>query len=133
MEKVKVPDFPNYMNTVDVKECEQECLKNCSCVAYSYTNGIRCLIWNGNLLDMQKLLKAGADLFIRAGHKDIGKKIKYMGGLYFKGNEETSINFSDSNMLGENPELPVFTMEKGKFSDGQEITIKRLSKSSGQG
>ncbi|KAF6168509.1 hypothetical protein GIB67_015056 [Kingdonia uniflora] len=86
-----------------------------------------------------------------------GKKKKYKGGLYFKRNEETSRNFLDSNILGENPELPVFTIEKvaittnnftfynkleeggfglvykGKFFDGQEIAIKRLSKSFGQG
>ncbi|KAF6150101.1 hypothetical protein GIB67_035711, partial [Kingdonia uniflora] len=79
---------------------------------YSYTNGIGCMIWNGNLLDMKKFLKAGADLFVRIGHKEIGKKIKYKGGLYFKRNEETSTNFSDLNMLGENPELPFFTIEK---------------------
>ncbi|KAF6170135.1 hypothetical protein GIB67_038244 [Kingdonia uniflora] len=60
-------------------------------------------------------------------------------------------------MLGKNPELPIFTIEKlaiatnnftfdnkigeggfgsdykGKFSDGQEIAVKRLSKSFGQG
>ncbi|KAF6159922.1 hypothetical protein GIB67_033006 [Kingdonia uniflora] len=30
------------------------------------------MIWNGNLLDMQKFSKAGADLFIRVGHKEIG-------------------------------------------------------------
>ncbi|KAF6148977.1 hypothetical protein GIB67_043288, partial [Kingdonia uniflora] len=78
-----------------------------------------------------------------------GRKIKYKRGLYFKRNEETSTNFSDSNMLGENPELPVFTIDKvaiaannftfdnklgeggfgsvynGKFFDGQKIAIKR--------
>ncbi|KAF6151590.1 hypothetical protein GIB67_021776 [Kingdonia uniflora] len=193
LEKAKVPDFPNYMNTANVEEREQECLKNCSCVAYSYTNGIGCMIWNVNLLDMQKFSMGGVDLYIRVAHKEIdkkrdprlliiitvvigvvgisifgcllwrritkmrGKKMKYKGGLYFKRDKETSPDFSDSNMLGESPELPVFTIEKlaiatnnftfdnklgeggfgsvykGKFSDGQEIAVKRLSKSSGQG
>ncbi|KAF6170423.1 hypothetical protein GIB67_014353 [Kingdonia uniflora] len=94
---------------------------------------------------------------VEANNKNERKEDKIQGGLYFKMNEETSTNFSDSNMLGENPELPVFTikkvaivannftfdnkvgeggfssMYKGKFLDGQKIAIKRLSKSSGQG
>ncbi|KAF6161949.1 hypothetical protein GIB67_014151 [Kingdonia uniflora] len=66
-------------------------------------------------------------------------------------------DFSEANMLGDNSELPFFSVEKlasatnnfsvdnklgeggfgseykGTFSDGQEIAVKRLSKSSGQG
>ncbi|KAF6170695.1 hypothetical protein GIB67_015647 [Kingdonia uniflora] len=70
---------------------------------------------------------------------------------------DTSTEFAGSNMLRANPELPIFNFEKlviatdnfsvdnklgrdgfgsvykGKFPDGQEIAVKRLSKRSGQG
>ncbi|KAF6159049.1 hypothetical protein GIB67_032666 [Kingdonia uniflora] len=70
---------------------------------------------------------------------------------------DTSREFAGSNMIGANPELPIFNFEKlviatdnfsvdnklgrggfgsvykGKFPDGQEIAVKRLSKRSEQG
>ncbi|KAF6159479.1 hypothetical protein GIB67_032250 [Kingdonia uniflora] len=72
-------------------------------------------------------------------------------------NNEPSEKCTSSSMLGDNPELPIFDSEKlatatngfhlsnklgkggfgtvckGKFPNGQEIAVKRLSKSSGQG
>ncbi|PKU59790.1 G-type lectin S-receptor-like serine/threonine-protein kinase B120 [Dendrobium catenatum] len=44
--------------------------------------------------------------------------------------EEATINFSSSNLLGEGGFGPVY---KGILSNGEEIAVKRLSRSSGQG
>ncbi|KAG8379729.1 hypothetical protein BUALT_Bualt07G0119700 [Buddleja alternifolia] len=48
-------------------ECESACLSNCSCTAYAYDEN-RCSIWNGELLNMQKLSigdGGGQTIFIR--------------------------------------------------------------------
>ncbi|KAG8364637.1 hypothetical protein BUALT_Bualt18G0018100 [Buddleja alternifolia] len=48
-------------------ECESACLSNCSCTAYAYDEK-RCSIWNGELLNMQKLSigdGGGRTIFIR--------------------------------------------------------------------
>ncbi|KAF6151587.1 hypothetical protein GIB67_021773 [Kingdonia uniflora] len=164
LEKAKVPDFPNYMNTANVEECEQvfkELFKADLYIRDAHTDidkkrDPRLLIIITVVIGVVGISIFGCLLWRRIT-KMRGKKMKYKGGLYFKRDKETSPDFSDSNMLGENPELPVFTIEKlaiatnnftfdnklgeggfgsvykGKFSDGQEIAVKRLSKSSGQG
>ena len=51
-----------------MKECEQKCLMNCSCMAYASANksegGIGCLTWQGDLVDARTYPNEGQDLFI---------------------------------------------------------------------
>lgn len=61
-----------------IKECEKECLKNCSCVAFSssdISNGgaSGCVMWSGELLDTREYADRGQDLFVRLAASDIGK------------------------------------------------------------
>lgn len=74
VKSVKLPDFADFLRVVDNSEtCEDSCLSNCSCTAYAYVSGIGCLVWNGELLDVQHFTKGGHTLFIRLAHSDLGK------------------------------------------------------------
>ncbi|KAM3683593.1 hypothetical protein ACJW31_12G160000 [Castanea mollissima] len=48
-------------------ECEQKCLRNCSCMAYANANesegGIGCLTWQGDLVDARTYSDLGQDLY----------------------------------------------------------------------
>ncbi|OMO77432.1 S-locus glycoprotein [Corchorus olitorius] len=52
MERMKLPDFYEFIDTDHTTTCQQWCLNNCSCVGYADVYGIGCLVWSGNLLDM---------------------------------------------------------------------------------
>ncbi|OMO76637.1 S-locus glycoprotein [Corchorus capsularis] len=71
---VKLPDRSQYQkpqeNTGDA--CGFWCLNNCSCMAYSYVTGIGCIIWSGDLIDVQSFSSTGEDLFIRVARSEIG-------------------------------------------------------------
>ena len=70
---MKLPDFYEYVNgPKDVGTCRTWCLENCSCLAYSYVNGIGCLVWSDDLLDLQEFPIGGEDLFFRLAHSELG-------------------------------------------------------------
>nr|GMD96448.1 G-type lectin S-receptor-like serine/threonine-protein kinase At4g27290 [Ipomoea batatas] len=68
---IKLPDteFTWFNTSMNLEECEQVCLKNCSCMAYSSLdiskgqNG--CLLWFSDLIDIRVLPVDGQDLYIR--------------------------------------------------------------------
>lgn len=71
---MKVPDLFLYVKNRNFDECRVECISNCSCTAYAYANmsttaingdDTRCLIWMGDLIDMEKLIAHGENLYIR--------------------------------------------------------------------
>ena len=68
---MKVPDTSvTYADmSLSMKECEQKCLRNCSCMAYASANesegGIGCLTWQGDLVDTRTYADVGQDLYIR--------------------------------------------------------------------
>ncbi|XP_055809389.1 G-type lectin S-receptor-like serine/threonine-protein kinase At4g27290 isoform X2 [Solanum dulcamara] len=181
---LKLPDTANSQvnGTMNIKDCREACLKNCSCMAYSNSN-IRgqefgCVLWFGDLIDIRQIPNGGQDLYIRIEASGQAKRrvvkavlisittVAVLSGLVFfcyylsrrkkkdkgiGGEEYTSVgpkvdlelpffdlatvaratdNFSVNNKLGEGGFGPVY---KGTLEDGQEIAVKRLSKSSGQG
>ncbi|KAG6755928.1 hypothetical protein POTOM_039336 [Populus tomentosa] len=199
LEMMKVPTFAEYRSyPSSEQECKDECLRNCSCVAYSYYNGFGCMAWTGNLIDIQKFSEGGTGLNIRLAYTEvteldnkrnmkviismsvIGGGIaicicvflswKWMGthrerkliseetlsfktreaqGTVFYGNSPENVrevkleplfklqiletatnNFDISKKLGQGGFGAVYW---GKLPDGQEIAVKRLSKTSGQG
>ena len=67
---MKVPDFAEQSYALE-DDCRQQCLRNCSCIAYSYYTGIGCMWWSGDLIDIQKLSSTGAHLFIRVAHSEL--------------------------------------------------------------
>ncbi|KAJ6333650.1 hypothetical protein OIU77_009508 [Salix suchowensis] len=72
LETMKVPTFADYLPSGSEQACKDECLKNCSCVAYSHYNGFGCMLWTGNLIDIQKFSEEGTDLNIRLAYTEIG-------------------------------------------------------------
>ncbi|THG06146.1 hypothetical protein TEA_018156 [Camellia sinensis var. sinensis] len=152
---MKVPAFPG-LSSVLANDCENQCLKNCSCTAYAYYEGIGCMLWSGSLIDIQKISSTGADLYIRVAYSELDKKrdlklvivisviirsiisfiCAYFIWIVFVKQREysTKVLFEDNLNQVELEELPLFKFEKlGKLPDGQEIAVKRLSRTSEQG
>lgn len=69
----KLPDFGDLVRVDNTDNCKGKCSSDCNCTAYSYVNGIGCLIWSGELLDVQHFTKGGNTLYIRLAHSDLGK------------------------------------------------------------
>lgn len=198
LQTMKVPDFAEWSSAPE-SQCRDQCLINCSCLAYAFDSGIGCMTWGGNLIDTQKLAGNGLDLYVRVAHSELDQKdnkkiiiitTAIIGTILIavcvifarwrllkhkdsksapkemkKGNsflKRREAQFSDDSLLGEInqvdfQELPLFEFEilvtatnsfqpsnklgqggfglvyKGKLQDGQEIAVKRLSQTSGQG
>ncbi|KAM0866012.1 hypothetical protein ACQ4PT_042897 [Festuca glaucescens] len=72
---MKVPDKFLHVRNRSFDECKEECRRNCSCVAYAYSSMsnmdiegdvTRCLVWMGDLTDMEKCTQGGENLYVRA-------------------------------------------------------------------
>ncbi|KAJ8549667.1 hypothetical protein K7X08_033374 [Anisodus acutangulus] len=73
LQSMKVPD--SAISVPFAKEdCESGCLRNFSCIAYSYYIGIGCMHWEGSLIDVQKFSNGGADLFLRLAYTEQDQK-----------------------------------------------------------
>ncbi|XP_049382993.1 G-type lectin S-receptor-like serine/threonine-protein kinase At1g61500 [Solanum stenotomum] len=68
---LKLPDLAAIFRLDSASECEKLCLNNCSCTAYAYVAGIRCMVWSGDLLDMQDYSYSGEDLFLRLAYSEL--------------------------------------------------------------
>ena len=77
MEKIKVPDLPVSLAAGSLTECEDKCQKNCSCVAYAYDSMIGCMIWGGDLMDIQQFAKGGVDFNIRLPALELGMLLNF--------------------------------------------------------
>ncbi|CAL9112666.1 unnamed protein product [Musa acuminata var. zebrina] len=60
------------LNDTNISGCRSQCLANCSCTAYAYselpvgnTNISRCLVWMEELIDTNKVSRTGEDLYLR--------------------------------------------------------------------
>ncbi|XP_015574240.2 G-type lectin S-receptor-like serine/threonine-protein kinase At1g11410 isoform X1 [Ricinus communis] len=74
---VKVPDTATARvnMSLSLKACEQECLRNCSCTAYTsaYESGIGCLTWYGDLVDIRTYSSVGQDIYVRVDAVELAK------------------------------------------------------------
>lgn len=74
LEMVKVPFLVEWSNSsTSGSDCKQECFENCSCSAYAYENGIGCMLWKKELIDVQKFESLGANLYLRLANADLLK------------------------------------------------------------
>nr|VDD42153.1 unnamed protein product [Brassica oleracea] len=198
LKKMKVPKNPQ-RSEVNEQDCPGSCLRNCSCTAYFYDTGLGCLLWSGDLVDMQEFLTSGVTLHIRLAGSELKTSsnrslviVITMVGCAFlvtvivllalrkvakrreknrnarllfermealNSNESGAIavnqnklkelplfeyevlaaateNFAVTNKLGEGGFGSVYNVSfqvQGKLREGQEIAVKRLSQTSGQG
>ncbi|KAL7594155.1 hypothetical protein Lser_V15G32168 [Lactuca serriola] len=91
---IKLPDYHEYFPYMDSEECGSWCLGNCSCKAYTFVEGIHCMIWTKDLIDIQQFSFGGEDLFLRLAFEESGEDTKgaavaisltAIGGLLFLG------------------------------------------------
>ncbi|XP_009350305.3 receptor-like serine/threonine-protein kinase SD1-8 [Pyrus x bretschneideri] len=78
-EKMKLPDHAIILGNMSTSECESECLRNCSCTAYAYSNVIeggtvKCLTWLDDLMDLVENHWLGQTMYIRVHRSDQGGK-----------------------------------------------------------
>ncbi|XP_059292835.1 G-type lectin S-receptor-like serine/threonine-protein kinase RKS1 [Lycium ferocissimum] len=87
---VKIPDTGTaQMNkSMRLKECEEFCLKNCSCTAYASANitagGSGCITWYGELRDIKQFTDGGQDFYIRVSASDLAQLSKNSNSRYRK-------------------------------------------------
>ncbi|KAF8024008.1 hypothetical protein BT93_F1265 [Corymbia citriodora subsp. variegata] len=80
IKKVKLPDVLEVTlnRSMSLKECKDECLKNCSCTAYANSDirggGSGCLMWFGDLIDMRALEEGNRvqTLYVRVSASELG-------------------------------------------------------------
>ncbi|XP_030528919.1 G-type lectin S-receptor-like serine/threonine-protein kinase At4g27290 [Rhodamnia argentea] len=74
---LKLPDNSRLSGNTSssLEECETECLKNCSCMAFTrvdvHGNGGDCLLWFVDLVDMKNYPSGGDVLYIRMARAEI--------------------------------------------------------------
>ena len=88
MTRLKVPDSFNaaWMDmSTSSSECKQACLNNCSCTAFISANidGIRCLAWYGELMDILEVSYEGWDLNVRVDAKELGSLLWLLAFFFF--------------------------------------------------
>ena len=64
--------------SMNLNQCREKCLKNCSCKAYANSDvggeGSGCLMWFGDLMDIRQFSGGGGqDVYIRMKISEIGK------------------------------------------------------------
>ncbi|XP_019169091.1 PREDICTED: G-type lectin S-receptor-like serine/threonine-protein kinase At1g11410 [Ipomoea nil] len=83
---MKVPDtkMARVNKTIGLKQCEELCLKNCSCTGYASANisagGMGCITWYDDLIDIKEFTNGGQDIYIRVSASDLVKKSKGLRG-----------------------------------------------------
>ncbi|KAM4121423.1 hypothetical protein ACB094_01G004700 [Castanea mollissima] len=153
---LKMPDTTySWVNgSMNLNECRVKCLNNCSCTAYANSDikngGSGCAMWFGDLIDIRQAAANGQyasmqDIYIRMPASEQEKlENNVMIDQNIDGQSEdmevtfctlatiatATDNFSSNNKLGEGGFGLVY---KGTVVDGNEIVVKRLSWSSGQG
>ncbi|KAK2990171.1 hypothetical protein RJ640_014623 [Escallonia rubra] len=139
--KLALPDLDSWHNeSRNLEQCKAECLNNCSCMAVANLDikgrGSGCIMWFGDLMDIRELVEPGSkqDMYIRMPASELASetdKEEIELPMHDLATVTTATsNFSSSNMIGKGGFGSVY---KGKLLNGQEIAVKRLSRTSRQG
>ncbi|XVE50451.1 hypothetical protein DITRI_Ditri01bG0163200 [Diplodiscus trichospermus] len=135
IQRVKTPDTINswVSKTMKLKECRARCLQNCTCMAFTNLDirrgGSGCAMWFGDLIDIKQFQSDGQDLYIRVSVSEAGTILLLLLFLH-----HFSVSSPFLQDAGESLEVILaMVLTNGTLANGQEIAVKRLSKSSGQG
>uniref|UniRef100_A0A0A0LX86 Receptor-like serine/threonine-protein kinase n=1 Tax=Cucumis sativus TaxID=3659 RepID=A0A0A0LX86_CUCSA len=84
---VKVPDTSTALvdESMSLKSCEQACLSNCNCTAYTSANemtGTGCMMWHGDLVDTRTYVNTGQDLYVRVDAIELAEYAKRKSKRY---------------------------------------------------
>ncbi|KAJ0045514.1 hypothetical protein Pint_04396 [Pistacia integerrima] len=96
MDAVKFPLGPKELKASAVKQCESACFNECSCTAYAHNSSGVCLLWGGELLNLEQLSKRDPDgrtIYIKHAASELQK---------------SRDNFSAENKLGQGGFGPVY-------------------------
>lgn len=74
---MKLPDSRQTQakQRLTLDQCREECLRNCSCTAYTpleLSNPSGCLFWFGDLIDIRDHTQDGHDIYIRMAASELG-------------------------------------------------------------
>ncbi|XP_030970830.1 G-type lectin S-receptor-like serine/threonine-protein kinase At1g11300 [Quercus lobata] len=86
---MKVTDFVDWSIAFQNK-CREQCLENCSCIAYAYETGIGCMSWIDKQIDTKQLSSSGVELYIHLAYSELDKvgdvKKKLSQSLIYRNN-----------------------------------------------
>ncbi|CAL9135890.1 unnamed protein product [Musa textilis] len=73
LQKVKLPDTSNASmeSNKTLNECQDLCLKNCSCLACALNGESMCITWHSDLVDVRMFIEGGDDLYIRLAASEL--------------------------------------------------------------
>ncbi|CAH1448389.1 unnamed protein product [Lactuca virosa] len=139
---IKLPDYYQYFPYMDMDDCKSLCLGNCSCKAYAFVEGINCMIWEQDLIDIEQFSFGGENLFLRLAYEESGEETKgaavavvisisVIGGVLALGGFIFCLYKWKKYKKGKKTKLNHFrgfaAVYKGMLDDGQQIAVKRLS------
>ncbi|CAK7350799.1 unnamed protein product [Dovyalis caffra] len=89
VKNAKVPDTSMVLldMSMSLQACQEDCLRNCSCTAYSTADLHResgCVTWYGDLLDTRVFTDGGQDIYIRVDAATLAQYTKNSKGFFAK-------------------------------------------------
>ncbi|XP_063937519.1 G-type lectin S-receptor-like serine/threonine-protein kinase B120 [Daucus carota subsp. sativus] len=73
---LKWPDFADTAAADNINKCRDLCVNNCTCHAYTFASGIGCMIWSGDLVDLEHFGEGGNSLYVRLAKSELGSRKK---------------------------------------------------------
>jgi hypothetical protein len=78
---MKVPDLEDWSSARE-ENCRNQCLENCSCIAYAFDAGTGCMQWTSSLIDLEKFSSGGIDFFVRLAYSELGELFLFSIKIY---------------------------------------------------
>ncbi|KAI4368205.1 hypothetical protein MLD38_016789 [Melastoma candidum] len=119
---LKLPDTSDAMvdMSLSLTDCEQMCLKNCSCTAYASADeregGSGCLTWYKDLVDTRTFSNVGQDMYVRVNATELALHLEKNGG---RRNKKIAVTLSVTGTLLLLLLVPVVILLKRRRATGK--------------